>query len=117
MNALAQITGSLMMYGIGKNGSISIAAWRVMFLICGGLTIAAGIIFTLVIPFNPETAWFLTEKERGIVKMRMKMDREGGDQTNFSNSQLREALLDPKTWIILLFGFLSTMASFVLTVS
>ena len=41
MNGIAQIVGCLLMYGIGRNTSLSIAPWRVLFLICGAMTSAA----------------------------------------------------------------------------
>ena len=60
ITGLAQIVGSLMMYGIGKNTSLSIAPWRVMFLVAGGVTIFAGILFYVAMPAGPANAWFLS---------------------------------------------------------
>ncbi|PWY63041.1 putative allantoate permease [Aspergillus eucalypticola CBS 122712] len=110
MNALAQTIGAIMMYGIGKNSGLSVAPWRCMFLVCGGCTIAAGMLFLLVLPSGPDNAWFLTMRERAIIKQRMMVHREGGDQVTFSIPQLKEAMLDPKTWLVGSFGFLVTMS-------
>lgn len=117
MNGLAQIVGCLLMYGIGKNTSLSIAPWRTLFLICGALTVAAGIAFYILMPNGPNDAWFLNAREKEVLSMRMARDREGGDKTSFSTRQLREALLDVKTWFVFAFGVLVTMQSPVLTVS
>lgn len=117
MNGLAQIVGCLLMYGIGKNTSLSIAPWRTLFLICGALTVAAGIAFYILMPTGPNDAWFLNAREKEVLSMRMARDREGGDKTSFSTRQLREALLDAKTWFVFAFGVLVTMQSPVLTVS
>jgi MFS family permease len=116
MNGLAQIVGCLLMYGIGKNGSLAIAPWRVLFLICGAVTVAAGVMFYLYMPNGPNDAWFLSAREKEVLSLRMVKDREGGDKTDFSTSQLTEALLDPKSWFIFWFGVLVTMQSPVLTV-
>lgn len=115
MNGIAQVTGCLLMYGIGKNKSLSIAPWRVLFLVCGTLTVLAGIGFFILMPNGPNDAWFLNASEKEILSLRMAEDRDGGDKTSFSISQLKEALMDPKAWMVFWFGVLVTMQSPVLT--
>ncbi|KAJ5946833.1 hypothetical protein N7454_003672 [Penicillium verhagenii] len=115
MNGLAQVTGCLIMYGIGKNESISMQPWRVLFLICGAMTLVAGIGFFMLMPNGPKDAWFLNDREKKVLSMRLAADREGGDKTAFSLLQLKEALLDPKAWMVFWFGVLVTMQSPVLT--
>jgi hypothetical protein len=113
MNGIAQVIGCLLMYGIGKNTALSLAPWRTIFLVCGALTSAA---FYILMPNGPKDAWFLTPREKEVLSLRMAKDREGGDKTSFSLQQLREALLDAKTWFVFAFGVLVTMQSPVLTV-
>jgi hypothetical protein len=84
------------MYGIGQ-AKMTIHVWRVMFLVCGGLTIAVGIAFVLFMPANTTTAWFLNERERKIATERLAVDRATRDRTNFDTAQLKEALTDPRT--------------------
>lgn len=116
-NGVAQIVGSLLMYGIAKNSSLSLAPWRTLFLICGALTSATGVVFYWFMPNGPKDAWFLNDRQKHVLSLRMVKDREGGDKTSFSVSQLREALLDVKSWLVFAFGVLVTMQSPVLTVS
>lgn len=115
MNGLAQVAGSLLMYGIAKNTSLSLAPWRTLFLVCGAITSAAGVVFYWFMPNGPKDAWFLNDRQKHVLSLRMVKDREGGDKTTFSVSQLREALLDVKTWFVFAFGVLVTMQSPVLT--
>jgi hypothetical protein len=103
------------MYGIGKNGSLSLAPWRVLFIICGAVTVAAGIAFFLLMPNGPKDAWFLNAREKEVLSLRLAQDREGGDKTSFSLTQLKEAMLDPKAWMVFWFGVLVTMQAPVLT--
>lgn len=117
MNGLAQIVGALLMYGIGKNSALALAPWRILFIICGALTFAGGVIFFFAMPSGPDKAWFFTEREREVAAMRLAKDHDGGDQTNWSNKQLLEALTDVKSWLVFSFGVLVTMPSSVLTVS
>lgn len=116
MNGLAQVLGSLLMYGIGKTSSSHLAPWRVLFLICGALTAGFGVLFHVIVPSNPGTAWFLTQREREVLMARMALDRDGGDQTDFSIAQVKEALMDTRAWLVFVFGVLVTMQSPVLTV-
>ncbi|KAJ6036782.1 hypothetical protein N7540_001061 [Penicillium herquei] len=115
MNGIAQVIGCLLMYGIGKNTSITIQPWRVLFLICGAMTVVAGIGFFILMPNGPSDAWFLNERERVVLSLRLAKDRDGGDKTAFSIAQLKEALMDPKAWVVFWFGVLVTMQSPVLT--
>ncbi|PYH37483.1 major facilitator superfamily transporter [Aspergillus neoniger CBS 115656] len=115
MNGLAQVLGSLLMYGIGKQHYPRLEPWRVLFLVCGALTAAFGVVFYFLVPTGPQKAWFLSDREREVLLARMAQDREGGDKTNFSKSQVKETLLDVRAWFIFAFGILVTMQSPVLT--
>ncbi|KAH6989081.1 major facilitator superfamily domain-containing protein [Ilyonectria sp. MPI-CAGE-AT-0026] len=96
MFGVSQIAGALMMYGIGSTEH-AIATWRVMFMVCGGLTVAAGILFVACMPKNTNTAWFLNEREREIATNRLAIDRATRDRANFDWAQVGEALRDPRT--------------------
>ncbi|PLB45830.1 MFS general substrate transporter [Aspergillus steynii IBT 23096] len=115
MNGLAQVIGCLLMYGIGKNSQLGLAPWRVMFLVCGALTTLSGVLFTVLMPNGPQDAWFLTPREKEVLRMRMTADNEGGDVARFSGAQFKEAMWDGKSWVVFGFGLLVTMQSPVLT--
>ncbi|KAH9873469.1 hypothetical protein IAQ61_004092 [Plenodomus lingam] len=96
MFGISQIVGGTMMYGIG-NANLSLAAWRVLFLICGGLTVGCGTLFIAFMPRNTNTAWFLNERERKIATERLAVDRATRDKASFDTAQLKEAFLDWRT--------------------
>ncbi|CAH0028409.1 unnamed protein product [Clonostachys rhizophaga] len=110
MNGVAQILGSLLMYGIGQT-NMAIAPWRVLFLVCGGLTIGAGMLFVVLMPRSPSTAWFLNEKQKAIVIQRLASDRGSGERTEFNKGQLREALMAPMTWLFMLMACCITLTT------
>ncbi|KAK4631520.1 hypothetical protein CLAFUW4_03435 [Fulvia fulva] len=115
-NSIAQIAGSLMMYGIGENLShLSIQPWRLMFLLAGAVTIFAGILFFFAMPAGPASACFLTAEERHIAARRLASQHDGGDKISFSWPQFKEACFDLKTFHVFMFGLLVTMCSPVLT--
>ncbi|KAF2090237.1 putative allantoate permease [Saccharata proteae CBS 121410] len=115
MNGLAQVVGCLLMYGIAENASLPLAPWRTLFLICGALTSFFGCCFYVLMPSGPDNAWFLSAREKQILAARLARDHEGGDKTNFSLPQLKEALTDVRSWFSFAFGVLVCMQSPVLT--
>ncbi|CAI9631613.1 mfs general substrate transporter [Alternaria burnsii] len=108
MFGISQIVGGTMMYGIG-NGNLALASWRVLFLICGGLTVACGILFVSFMPRSTTTAWFLTERERAIATERLAVDRATRDRSSFDTTQLKEAFIDPRTWLYALMALCITL--------
>ncbi|OJJ42166.1 hypothetical protein ASPZODRAFT_77557 [Penicilliopsis zonata CBS 506.65] len=114
-NGLASLLGSLLMYGIGQSHSLTMAPWRVMFIICGAMTSFIGLVFFFAMPDNPETAWFLTPEERIAAAQRLAEEHDGGDKTNFSLEQLKESLGDFNSYAAFLFGILVTAPAPVLT--
>ncbi|KAH7361596.1 major facilitator superfamily domain-containing protein [Plectosphaerella cucumerina] len=108
MFGVSQIAGGLMMYGIGS-GVHAIATWRVMFMVCGGLTIAAGIGFIFLMPRNTTTAWFLNEREREIATARLALDRATRDRAHFDWAQVKEAFTDPRTALFAAMAFFITL--------
>ncbi|KAL4968172.1 pantothenate transporter [Aspergillus stella-maris] len=122
-NGLASIVAALIMYGVGYAENVALANWRVMFLICGGATIACGVTFFALMPQGPESAWFLTEEERNIACARLQSDgfternntnTKDEKKKSFDKSQIKDALLDPLSWLSILLSFLGTFASPVL---
>ncbi|KAL2789076.1 major facilitator superfamily domain-containing protein [Aspergillus keveii] len=105
---LSQIVGALMMYGVG-GATMTLQTWRVMFLLCGGLTVLAGSLFLWLMPRDTTTAWFLNEEERKIATDRLTRDRATRDQTSFDWVQAKEAVTDPRTVIYALMALLITM--------
>ncbi|PYH76336.1 MFS general substrate transporter [Aspergillus uvarum CBS 121591] len=98
MNGISQIIGALLMYAVG-HANLTIASWRAIFLIFGGLTTACGLAFLALMPRDTTTAWFLSKRERHIATQRLAIDRLTRDRAEFNRQQLREALVSPLTWL------------------
>ncbi|SCW03849.1 LAFE_0H00364g1_1 [Lachancea fermentati] len=112
MNALAQIVGSFLMYGIGKTNKSSLADWRLMFLICGIISLVAGVAFYACVPLSAKTAWFLNKREKEIAIKRLFDDSDRVEGTTFNREQLKECL--NFDWLFLTsfaFGFLICVPS------
>ncbi|KEF55276.1 uncharacterized protein A1O9_08930 [Exophiala aquamarina CBS 119918] len=108
MFGVSQIIGALLMYGVGRIDT-SFHTWRLMFLICGALTIITGVVFLWLMPRDTSTAWFLTERERTLAAARLALDRATRDRTNFNWPQAKEAFTDPRTYMYALMGITITL--------
>lgn len=99
MFGVSQVVGGLLTYGIGGARNMSIESWRVMLIVCGGLTAGAGVLlFIAFMPRDPSRAWFLKEHERRVAVERLALDRATRDRSDFDPAQLREAPLDARAW-------------------
>ena len=105
------------MYLVGGAHNMAIANWRVMFLICGGATLAMGVLFFFAMPLDTTVAWFLNNDERRIATERLALDRVTRDRLEFNSAQLVEALRDPLAWLYFLFAFCICLPSPILKVS
>lgn len=110
MNGVSQILGALMMYGIG-HAKMALAPWRTLFLICGALTSATGLVFIFLMPRDTSTAWFLTPRQREIATQRLAVDRATRDRSDFNKAQMREALTSSMTWLYLMMALCITLTT------
>ncbi|KAF2098644.1 MFS general substrate transporter [Rhizodiscina lignyota] len=107
-NGLGTAFGGLLGYGIGHIGG-SLASWRYEFLIIGALCCIWGVVMFIFLPDNPVTAPRLTDRERRIAIERIKGNQTGVENKHFKWYQLREALTDPKTFILFFLGIVATI--------
>ncbi|KAM0263814.1 hypothetical protein ACHAPA_008548 [Fusarium lateritium] len=110
MNGISQIVGSLLMYALGRT-DLAIPSWGAIFLVFGGLTIASGIAFLILMPVDTTTAWFLTEREREVATMRLAIDRATRDKADFDPKQMVEALKSPLTWLSFMMAVCITLTA------
>lgn len=116
MNGMSQIIGALMMFGIG-HGHMALSAWRSLFLICGGLTVAVGVLFLLAMPRDTTTAWFLTAREREVATQRLALDRATRERSDFNKGQMIEAFKSPFTWLYFFIALCLTLTTPIMKVS
>ncbi|KJZ75222.1 hypothetical protein HIM_05416 [Hirsutella minnesotensis 3608] len=99
-NTTAGIIGGLAAYGIGHIQGI--APWKAVFLIFGGATVAWSVGIFWLLPDVPMSARFLTKADRAKAVTRVKDNMTGIKSDEFKWAQCREALLDVKTWLIVI---------------
>ncbi|CAD6571391.1 MAG: hypothetical protein ASARMPRED_004486 [Alectoria sarmentosa] len=83
---------------------VHVAAWRVLFLVEGFPSIVISIIAWYQIPDTPDTARFLSQREKKIARLRLNKERNAGKgamtkKPRLDWREIREALTDIKCWI------------------
>ncbi|BGO91878.1 hypothetical protein NBRC10512v2_004144 [Rhodotorula toruloides] len=113
MNALAQIFGAVLAWGFAKHdmaGDFGIPGWKVLFLFLGGITMALGVLLLIFLPDSPLNARFLSKEERVLAVERIRSNNSGIGNKKYKWYQVREALLDPLTWLYCLYaGAINTL--------
>lgn len=110
-NGWAQIFGGLVAYGIARGTNSpdysGIAGWKIVFLVCGLLTVAVGIVFLFTVPDNQMNARWLSPSDRILAIERIRINQQGVGNKHFKWYQFREALTDPLTWAFTLYALVA----------
>ncbi|CAI7630865.1 unnamed protein product [Penicillium pancosmium] len=106
-NTCAGLFGGLLNYGIGHIETI--APWKASFLILGGATVAWSICNIFLLPDTPSNAWFLNSSDREKAVARVQENLTGIKNDKFKWEQCLEAVMDMKTWFLVLIQFSSNI--------
>ncbi|KAF4343444.1 allantoate transport [Fusarium beomiforme] len=98
---LFTIIGGAMNYGFAQITGGGLKRWQYIYLLAGSLTFLFGL-FCFIMPNSPVSAWFLTSEERFAAVERLRHGQTGVRCTKFKGSQLKEAILDVKIWLVAL---------------
>lgn len=98
-NGLATMFGGLIGYAVGHI-TTGLARWMYVFLIFGSCSIAAGILTLLILPDAPNTARFLSERQKEIAVERVAGNRQGVKNSHFKKYQVLQTFKDPKTYLL-----------------
>lgn len=84
---------------------------QALFLIFGAVTVAWSAVILVWLPDVPAKARFLSEAERAAAVIRVNDNMTGIRNDEFKWYQVREALLDVKTWLMFIFQFAAAIAN------
>lgn len=101
-NSIGGLCSSLLAFGIGSIGKDGLLKpWRWMYIILGTGTLAWAIPLFAYLPDSISKARFLTVEEREVAARRVILDGTGStDNAPWRLAQVKECLVDPKTWLI-----------------
>ncbi|KIJ70204.1 hypothetical protein HYDPIDRAFT_79103 [Hydnomerulius pinastri MD-312] len=111
MLGFTQIFGGFVAYGISFYDGAALPPYKIVYFLLGGLAILVGIIVLLWFPDSPVNWRMLTEEERIASLERVRDDQGGTENKKFKKDQVVEALLDVRTWLIVLATMLTDIPS------
>ncbi|KAL6244912.1 hypothetical protein RBB50_008440 [Rhinocladiella similis] len=101
-NSVAVMFGSLLGYAIAHIRG-SLAAWRWGFIIFGLVTLAWAIVLLIFLPDTPMKARFLSPEQKVKAVNRVRSNHTGIKDNHFKWQHVREALLDIKIWLLVIY--------------
>lgn len=106
-NGVGSMVGGILTYGIGQEDSFPV--WRIIFILCGGVTVVWGIVLMIFLPEDPMTSKRFTNEQKAMLIARGQQNQTGILNKEIKWYQIREALLDPQVWILFFFTLLNEM--------
>ncbi|QEU60445.1 Dal5 [Kluyveromyces lactis] len=109
-NGLGSIWGGAIAYGLYiHKDSYPLAAWKLVFIITGCITIFVGFIMMIHLPDSPDKAWFFSEEEKLLLVERIRENQQGFGNHHIKKYQIVEAFKDIRTWLYFLFSVSSNI--------
>ncbi|PWY83244.1 MFS general substrate transporter [Aspergillus sclerotioniger CBS 115572] len=102
-NQLSSVFSGVVSYGIGHTHT-ALHPWRLLFLVLGAFSILWSIILYVFLPDSPVQCWYFSDREKFVCLERVKDNNTGMEDKTIKWYQVRECLLDPKTWLLALFS-------------
>jgi ACS family allantoate permease-like MFS transporter len=101
--AASSIVNGFLSWAVGHIDA-KLAIWQYLFLIVGSVTFAWSLFVLWFMPATPMDAMFLSREEKYHMIRRVAGNHTGVANKEWKWYQVREAFIDPKTWIIFLFN-------------
>jgi ACS family allantoate permease-like MFS transporter len=105
-NGITLILMAVIAYGLSAVNDAAIASWKILFLILGLLTSATGVLAYIYLPDNAVNARFLNDREKSIAAERIRGNFQGIGSQTWKWYQFREALVDVRTWLYVLYSLM-----------
>ncbi|TFK55776.1 MFS general substrate transporter [Heliocybe sulcata] len=109
MNGLTQVFGGFVAYGVSFSDGRALAPYKIIYILLGGMAIVVGICILIWMPDSPVHAQLLTKEERIAALERVRDDQVGVENHNLKKDQVVEALLDVRTWLVVLTTMLTSI--------
>jgi len=100
-SALSGAFGGLIAFAIlFMNGTAGYSGWRWLYIIEGIVTVVFSAVCFFAVPKSYETAYFLNDEDKAIMKIRFEqMESYSGGTGKYTRKDMKNAAMDIKTWI------------------
>ncbi|BFZ63539.1 hypothetical protein YB2330_004664 [Saitoella coloradoensis] len=103
--AASSVINGFLSWAVGHiPDSAPLAIWQYLFIMVGSISMAWSIFVFFAMPDSPMNAWFLTPEEKYHAVQRLAENQTGIVNKQWKWDQVREAMVDIKTWIIFFFN-------------
>ncbi|KAI0509000.1 retrograde regulation protein 2 [Xylaria bambusicola] len=100
-SALAGAFGGLLAWAVFHlDGVSNMAGWRWLYILEGLITVVWAGLCIVLLPRNYETAYFLDDEQKALMKKRAEeMGSYGGGTGHYTKADIKEAAKDVKSWV------------------
>lgn len=99
-SGFASVIGAPIAYAIdGSPKTGVLVSWKFLYVLSGALTVLVAIVFFFVVPDSQKSASFLSPAEKVYAIERLRVNQQGIGSRKFKWYQVRELLLDPRTYL------------------
>lgn len=109
-NTLSTVFVGIISYGI-SHANTDLAQWRLLFIVLGAFTLLWAAIVCVFLPDDPTKCWWLSDREKFVALQRVVDNNTGVDCKVLKRYQIRECLLDWKTWLIVIFALAQNISN------
>ncbi|ERT02929.1 pantothenate transporter [Sporothrix schenckii 1099-18] len=100
LGSFSGIISGLLAYGFDyASGHGGLSGWQWLFLVEGIITVLIGIAIYFLLPDFPDTAKWLTPREKAFIQARLPPNAPRADELNFNLRELTAALKDSRLWL------------------
>ncbi|KAJ4373757.1 hypothetical protein N0V83_002496 [Neocucurbitaria cava] len=104
-NGVAQMIAGILFYGVGQAKGFPV--WRIIFILCGGVTITWGVSLLFLLPNNIITAKRFSNEEKAMLVAQGQLNKTGVYNNTIKIAQIKEALGDIQIWLLFSFMLLN----------
>ncbi|KAF1932517.1 allantoate permease [Didymella exigua CBS 183.55] len=104
-NGIGNAAGGILFYCAGY--AKGFAVWKIIYIICGGMTVLWATVLFIRLPDNIMTAKSFTVEEKALLIARSAKNRTGVYNRKIKLPQVWEALSDPQIWILFVYTLLN----------
>ncbi|KAH7024359.1 major facilitator superfamily domain-containing protein [Microdochium trichocladiopsis] len=104
-NGFGSMVGGILFYGVGQAKGWDI--WRIIYVLCGGMTVVWGVVLWFFLPDSIYTAKRFTVEEKTLLLARTVSNQTGTMNRTIKKEQIFEVFRDPQVWLLFLYVLLN----------